>query len=149
MEKTTNAPSKPMQCPACKQFHVETTIETDTFIYGIGLEAVDLTVTIPVRICSDCGRRFTDEVAEYVEHEAVCQHLGVMTPKEISTIRNGYNISQATLSEFMCIDEELLACWENGELIQNAAIDNLLYLLTFPENLERLKTRYANPIILK
>ena len=34
-----------------------------------------------------------------------------------------------------------LARWETGALIQNGANDQLLFLLTFPENFERLRRR--------
>ncbi|RKZ46465.1 MAG: hypothetical protein DRR16_19700 [Candidatus Parabeggiatoa sp. nov. 3] len=64
-----------------------------------------------------------------------------MTPKEIKAMREGYPLSQTELSQITRIDEESLSRWEKGEVIQNGALDNLLYLLTFHENLERLKTR--------
>ena len=50
-------------------------------------------------------------------------------------------MSRAVFSRLTRIGEASLGRWENGLLIQNLAYDHLLYLLTFPENLERLKFR--------
>ncbi|MEK8021065.1 MAG: type II TA system antitoxin MqsA family protein [Candidatus Parabeggiatoa sp.] len=142
--------SEPKQCPVCEEDQVQTSLETNTLTYGVGSDAVELTVTIPVKTCHLCGFRFTDDIAEEIEHEAVCQHLSVMTPKEIKAMRQRYPLSQSELSQITRIDEESLSRWEKGEVIQNAALDNLLYLLKFHENLDRLKTRYAdNPQMFK
>jgi len=131
-----------IQCPVCEQYNVQTSIENDTFTY----DAVELTVSIPVRTCNDCGFRFTDEIAEEVEHEAICQYLGVMIPKEIGAIRK--QLSWTEFSEITSLDEVSLARWENGELIQNPVIDKFLYLLKFPENLERLKIKNADNLVI-
>jgi YgiT-type zinc finger domain-containing protein len=72
-----------IECPTCGGHNVHTTIETETFAYGDGPEAVGLTVRVPVRTCNNCGFQFTDDIAEEVRHEAVCRHLGMMSPKEI------------------------------------------------------------------
>ncbi|KHD09212.1 hypothetical protein PN36_14910 [Candidatus Thiomargarita nelsonii] len=133
-----------IQCPVCEQYNVQTTIENDTFTY----DAVELTASIPVRTCNDCGFRFTDEIAEEVEHEAICQHLGVIIPKEIGAIRKQYQLSWTEFSEITTLDEVSLAHWENGELIQNPVIDKFLYLLKFPENLERLKKKNADNLLI-
>jgi DNA-binding transcriptional regulator YiaG len=103
-----------------------------------------------VMTCNQCGFQFTDEVAEEARHEAVCRHLGVMTPKEIKEIRKSYGMSRAEFSHLTRIGEASLARWENGLLIQSPAYDQLLYLLTFPENLERLKsTRHGERLSLQ
>ena len=76
-----------------------------------------------------------------MRHEAVCRHLGVLTPKEIIAIRKSYGMSRAVFARLTGIGEASLARWENGLLIQSPAYDRFLFLLTFPENLERLKSR--------
>lgn len=130
-----------LDCPMCGGNDVRTTIAVEKFVYGDGPEAVELTAQVPVRTCNACGFQFTDDVAEEARHEVVCRHLGVMTPKEISRIRKAYGMSRAVFSRLTRIGEASLGRWENGLLIQNPAYDHLLYLLTFPENLERLKSR--------
>jgi putative zinc finger/helix-turn-helix YgiT family protein len=130
-----------IECPTCGGHNVHTTIETETFAYGDGPEAVGLTVRVPVRTCNNCGFQFTDDIAEEVRHEAVCRHLGMMSPKEIQRIRKTYGMSRADFARLTRIGEASLARWESGQLIQSPAYDRFLYLLNFPENLERLKSR--------
>jgi putative zinc finger/helix-turn-helix YgiT family protein len=130
-----------IECPICGAHDVRTTIETDTFSYGDGPEAVELTVRVPVRTCNSCGFQFTDDIAEEVRHKAVCRHFGMMSPKEIQRIRKAYGMSRADFARLTRIGEASLARWESGQLIQSAAYDRFLYLLSFPENLERLKSR--------
>ena len=130
-----------IECPACGDHNVRTTIETETFSYGDGPEAVELTARVPVWTCTSCGFQFTDDIAEESRHEAVCRHLGVMSPKEIQRIRKTYGMSRADFARLTRIGEASLARWESGQLIQSLAYDRFLYLLNFPENLERLKSR--------
>jgi len=65
-----------------------------------------------------------------------------MTPAEIVALRNKYRLTRAQFAEKTRIGEASLARWETGELIQNPANDGYMYLLSFPENLERLEGRY-------
>jgi putative zinc finger/helix-turn-helix YgiT family protein len=128
-------------CPMCEDTNVQTTIETETFTYGDGAEAVNLTVSAPVRTCTSCGFQFTDDIAGEIRHEAVCRYLGLMSPREIQRVREAYEMSRAKFARLTRIGEASLARWESGQLIQNPAYDQFLYLLSFPENLERLKSR--------
>ena len=130
-----------IECPTCGDHNVRSTIETETFSYGDGPEAVELTIRVPVRTCNSCGFQFTDDIAEDMRHEAVCRHLGMMSPKEIQRIRKAYGMSRADFARLTRIGEASLARWESGQLIQSPAYDRFLYLLKFPENLERLKSR--------
>jgi len=130
-----------IECPACEGQNVQTTIETETFTYGDGAEAVELTVRVPVRTCTHCGFQFTDDSAEDIRHEAVCHYLGIMSPKEIQMLRKAYDMSRVDFARLTRIGEASLARWESGQLMQNLAYDQFLYLLTFPENVERLKSR--------
>ncbi len=128
-----------LQCAACGSQNVRTTIETETFAYGESTARAELTARIPVRICDACGFHFTDEAADDARHEAICRHLRVMTPQEIATVRKTYGLSRAEFARLTRLGEASLARWEAGLLIQNAAYDRFLYLLTFRENIERLK----------
>ena len=87
------------------------------------------------------GFQFTAYVAEQLRHEAVCHHLGLMTPNEVKNLRQKYTYSQSEFSRVTRIGEASLSRWETGQLTQNAAYDQLLYLLTFSDNLERLRER--------
>lgn len=110
-----------------------------TFTYGLGDDAVDLTVEIPVRTCGSCGFEFLEHEAETRKHEAVCRHLGVLSPKEIRGIRAMHHMSRAEFSRVTGLGEATLNRWENAILIQNTANDRYLRLVASPENMRRLK----------
>jgi putative zinc finger/helix-turn-helix YgiT family protein len=130
-----------VRCPNCESNNVNTTVERETFFYGEGSAATQLTADVPVRTCTNCGFQFTDGEAEEARHDAVCRHLRVLTPKEILELRKRYNMSRAEFAELTRLGEASLARWENGQLIQNAANDQLLFLLTVPSNMELLNRR--------
>jgi putative zinc finger/helix-turn-helix YgiT family protein len=141
--KKTNAEidSVENECPDCGAREVKTRIVKERFEYGNGTKAVTLEASIPYRRCEKCNFEYTDYEAEDVRHEAVCRHLGVMTPAEIVSLRRGYGLSRAQFAEVTRIGEASLARWETAELIQNAANDDYLYLLSFPANLKLLRER--------
>ena len=97
-----------------------------TFTYGLGADAAELTATLPVHVCPSCGLEFLDDEAETLKHEAVCAHLGVLSPNEIRGIRRTHGVSRAAFSKMIGIDEATLARWEEGILIQSAANDRHL-----------------------
>lgn len=129
------------QCPSCDGDHVTTTLEEQRFTYGTGDDAVELKAQVPVHHCTDCDIDFTGSFAETLRHKAICEHLGVMTPDEVAAVRKRYGLSRADFAKITKIGEASLARWETGALIQNAAHDQFLFLLTFPENFERLRRR--------
>ena len=128
-------------CADCGSSNVETYEDDYTFAYGIGESRVKLTARIPIRKCSDCDFSFRDCVADDICHEAVCLHLGVMTPKQIKSLRKSYGLTQADFSKITKLGEATLSRWERGVVIHNEAYDNYLYLLEFPENLDRVCNR--------
>ena len=128
-----------LQCPDCGSGEVETHTVLDKFPYGTGARAIELEAVVPVRVCVKCGFEYTDAEAEDLRHEAVCHHLGRMTPAEIIALRRKYPLTRAQFAEKSSLGEASLARWETGELIQTAANNNLLFLLSFPENLRRLE----------
>lgn len=134
-------PHPPVDCPACGHAHMNERVETQVFTYGRGDIAVQLSARVPVYTCSDCGFAFTDEAAEEARHEAVCRHLGVMTPTEIQSLRRRHGLSRAELARITRIGTASLNRWENGLLTQSPALDQLLYLCLFEENLRLLRSR--------
>ena len=143
MARDQNDESK---CPNCGRRNTRTTMVEDTFTYGEGPNAVNLTTTVPLQTCLDCSFQFLGAAAEDAHHEAICHHLGVMTPSQIQALRRRYQLSRAGFAQLTKLGEASLARWERGELIQNAAYDQLLYLLTFEENLQRLKDRTSDNV---
>jgi DNA-binding transcriptional regulator YiaG len=69
-----------------------------------------------------------------------------MTPAEVRAVRQkAGSLSRAEFARITRLGEATIGRWERGELIQNAANDQLLYLLTFPENVVRLRDRIEKP----
>jgi DNA-binding transcriptional regulator YiaG len=121
-------------------------METDTFAYGVGADATQLSAVVPVRTCADCGMQFTDEEGERLRHEAVCRHLGLLTPSEIRDIRISYGMRRAEFANVTKLGEATLARWESGSTLPNAAYDRYMRLLRVPDNFARLpgaQTRVA------
>lgn len=131
-----------LSCPECGSEKIVTETIDHRFSYGQENSAVELSARIPVRRCEECGSEFFDYEAEDLMHEAVCRHLHVMTPSEVRSIRQQHgNLSRAEFARVTRLGEATIGRWERGALIQNAAYDQLLYLLTFTENLIRLQKR--------
>ena len=110
-----------------------------TFTYGLGAAAVELTVDLPIHVCPACGLEYLDDEAETLKHEAVCAHLGVLSPNEIREIRRMHGMSRAAFSKATGLGEATLNRWENGILIQSAANDRYLRLLKDANNMRLLK----------
>ena len=135
-----------LRCPACGGDKVVTETIEHRFPYGEGNSAVELLSRVPLRKCQDCGEEYLDSEAEDLMHEAVCLHFGVMNPQEVRDLRRRCGgLSRAEFARITRLGEATIGRWERGELIQNAAYDQLLYLLTYPENLIRLRERLDNP----
>ena len=128
-------------CNICGDSAITLSLEKESFVYGSGQESVTLSVDVPVHHCAKCKNSFTEEDASDIRHNAVCKHLGIYTPNEIRTLREKYHLSQSEFSEITKIGKASLARWEGGVLIQNLSNDNLLYLLSFPDNLAKLKNK--------
>lgn len=134
-------------CFNCGSSDVEKALQRQVFQYGNGDNAVELTAEVPVFTCKNCAYQFASAEADDARHEAVCRHLGVLPPREIISIREYAGLSQAQFAKCSRIGIASLKRWETGVVIQNAANDELIYLMTFPENIERLKQRnHLEPI---
>lgn len=141
MEKKIEAATEGMHCGRCESKKIETTFEDYAFEYGAGENQIELTASVPVRKCQACGYQFLDEKTDDIQHEAVCKHLGVMTPAQVISLRGLYGLNRAQFAKTTKLGEATLARWEKSLLIQNAAYDNYLYLLGWKENLERIRSR--------
>lgn len=133
--------SKRMHCGRCESTNIETAFKDYCFEYGTGENQIELTALVPVRKCVSCGYEFLDEEADDIQHEAVCKHIGVMTPAQVSALRGLYRLNRTQFAKITKLGEATLARWEKGVLVQNAAYDNYLYLLGWTENLKRVRSR--------
>lgn len=136
--------SKPsLSCPACGKQAVYERWSDESFEYGVGDHSVALNVRIPLCHCRDCDLEFTDYRAEELRHAAVCRHLKLLTPTEIVAIRERHRMSQQAFADVSRFGRASVARWESGSIFQNASADNLLYLLCFTDNIDRLKQRFT------
>jgi putative zinc finger/helix-turn-helix YgiT family protein len=131
--------SAPRDCDACGAHETATCrFETQSFEYGEGSGKVTLTARVPVWTCSRCGIATTDGDAEDARHDAVCCHLGVLTPGEVRAIREKYGLTQAEFARRTRIGEATIKRWETGVFVQSPANDQYLRLLRDPEVFAKL-----------
>ena len=128
-----------ISCPLCGTDEVTTSWKRHVFEYGSGESAVELSVNVPVRSCASCELEFLDEPAERAKHEAVCKHLGVLSPAEIRQIREDHGMSRASFAQATGLGEASLNRWENGLNIQTHANDRYLRLLKHPGIMRQLQ----------
>lgn len=126
-------------CPLCDREGVITSWKDHTFSYGSGESEVELTVSVPVRRCDACEFEYLDESAERLKHDAVCGHLGVLSPIEIRLIREDHGMTRARFAQVTGLGEASLNRWENGLTIQTQANDRYLRLLARPEIMRQLE----------
>ena len=127
------------RCPECESTLIETKIQSDTFLYGIEPESVQITATIPVNKCRDCGFEWLDHLAEVAKHDAVCRHLGLLTPTDITAIREKHGLSKIKFADLTRIGIATISRWERGILLQSPGYDNFLRLLSHSDNVIRLR----------
>jgi DNA-binding transcriptional regulator YiaG len=91
-----------------------------------------------------CGFEFLDQESERIKLEAICKHLGVLSPSGIQRIRERYGMTQAKFAEVTGLGTATLVRWENGAMNHTRAYDRYIRLLENPEIMEQLK-RLAEP----
>ena len=134
-----------LSCPLCESNEITTTIHEHKFQFGTGEESVDLTVNAAVRYCAACDLEYLDDETERLKHEAVCHHLGVLTPGEVRHIREMNHMSRSKFAQLTGLGEATLNRWENGLNVQTLAYDRYLRLLYRPgalQILEQIVTSY-------
>lgn len=126
------------RCPICDG-PAETLWCLHEFTYGVGDDAVELSADLPYGRCVACDFEFLDHDGERCKHEAVCRHLGVLSPWEIKDIRLRAKMSRAQFARLSGLGEATLARWEKGLITQNHGNDRYLRLLAQPGGLDRLR----------
>jgi putative zinc finger/helix-turn-helix YgiT family protein len=135
-----NATTPPPECPDCESSEFTVRERRETFHYGKGDSAVDVSCLVPTYVCSVCGCEWTGPEAEDVRHDAICHYIRRLTPHEILRIRDESHLSQAEFSRITGFGEASLSRWETGNQIQNVACDRLLRLIKADyRNLELLR----------
>lgn len=124
-----------MRCEMCESNAVTIRNHEEKFVYGSGEDQVLLSAVVPVYECGECGEMYTGHEAEGLRHEAVCIHLGRLTPREIKMIRESYNLTQEKFALVSGFGVASIKRWELGNQIQGESANNLLLLLRMPRNL--------------
>ena len=120
-----------LQCPDCDGTF-ERQWEDTNIPYGAGQDAADIPVRLPLYTCVGCGLQTLDEEGHRLEHEAVCRHLGILSPREIKSIRESHGMTRDEFAEMTGIGESSLGRWERALNMQSLAYDKLLRLLQRP-----------------
>lgn len=145
-ERNVSLVKDSLTCPLCGNVEITTTNQPHSFNYGTGEMKVQLTVDAHVRRCSSCDFEYLDHVTENLKQEAICQYLGVLSPKEIRRIREKCGMSRPKFAHVTGLGEASLNRWENGLNIQSLAYDRYLRLLAIPDTMRTLK-QVVNDII--
>ena len=132
-----------MTCAACGGINLRQRIENHEFEYGTGEDVATLNVDVVVFSCRDCEFEFMGPSAEAARHDAVCRHLGIMTPAEVKNVRVRHGLSRQAFASITRLGEASIARWEAGSHFPNRAYDSFLYLLCYEDNFQRLENRHA------
>ncbi|WP_171237401.1 type II TA system antitoxin MqsA family protein [Ruegeria sp. HKCCA5763] len=130
MDNALNGPAIPTQvCEICGAEGAAISMVDHEFDYRAGDRLVTLNVRVPVVECASCDDGYFAEGAEAIKHEAVCNYLGRLTPKEILGLREQLGMSQAQFARHTGIGVASIKRWETGIVIQGQAFDNQLRAL--------------------
>lgn len=124
-------------CPNCDG-KLEARWQETSFTFGAEEESATIYVALPIHTCAKCGFQTLDENAERLRHEAVCQHLHVLSPREIKAIRDRRGLSRPEFSKLTGIGEASLGRWERGAGVQSLAYDRYLRLIDTTDGISKL-----------
>lgn len=116
-------------CAECGEQRARRSTEVQSFLYGERGKEVTLSARVPVWTCEACGAAYTDGEGEDARHEAVCRHLGLLSPLEIRNLRSKHSLTQAELAQLTGFGEASIKRWEAGTILQNVSSDKFLRLL--------------------
>lgn len=134
--------SETNSCPFCGiNEQVNTGTRSVVYPYGTGEDEVKLPVTILVYQCRVCNSEWVTSESESLYHVAVCEYLKVLAPHRITKCRQNANLTYSEFAALCTMGVEELKEYEKGMRIQSGWQDVVLYLLSFPENIERLQKR--------
>lgn len=126
MKSFTPYPISTVACVFCGAEAAVHSREAQTFGYVDKGREVELTALIPVLTCSSCNESYAAEGAEEAHNNAVCEHLGRLTPAQIKTLRKERGLTQAELANLLDAGIASIKRWESGTVIQNASMDRQL-----------------------
>lgn len=126
-----------IECPDCDS-PMTNGWRNHTFPCRVGEDSVNLSVNVPMHFCSSCNLSLIGEDGERLKHEAVCRHLGLLTPTEIRAIRHRRHLTRQEFASVTGLGAASLGRWERGAGFQSQANDRYLRLLDESEVFSRL-----------
>lgn len=140
IESIDQGRARSLECPECGSDRVRTEWMDDRFSFTAEGQTKELSCKVPLRICGNCESQYLDDEAETIQDDTARRHLGLLTTGEVRQIRERYG-TQTGFGALSGIGVASLSRWETGASFQTKAFDNLMFLLRFPENAERLRER--------
>jgi putative zinc finger/helix-turn-helix YgiT family protein len=129
-----------MYCDSCgddRQFAREQRDQT------IHVRGEDVTVSVSVLVCPECGDVQPDPVGEdplrLAYNEYRCQH-GLLAPQRIRDIREQYGLSHEAFAALLGMSPATLYRYEGGAL-QDELQDSMIFACENPATMERLVNR--------
>lgn len=111
------------RCIMCDDGEATRTFVVQEFEYGTGGNAVTLHARVPVWSCPTCELEYVDAEGERAQHDAVCRHLGRLTPAQIKVIRLAAQLTQKQFADKLQCGIASLKRWEAGAIVQGRAAD--------------------------
>jgi putative zinc finger/helix-turn-helix YgiT family protein len=141
LEAETRGATVDVECPSCESNDVVLKYENQKFDYNNGA-LVSLSVTVPVNFCQnpECREAFLGEQAMKIRHDAICTHLGLLTPSTIQEIRMRKATTVEAFASITGIGIATIRRWESGSIFQSKSQDNFLRLLAREDNFAFLST---------
>ena len=101
------------ECPICEK-SMKREWHSYEFSYGLDSNATEIRVSAPSFTCDECDLHFSTPEGEELKHEAVCTYFGVLSPREIRSIREFNGLSREQFARITGLGKGSLARWERG-----------------------------------
>jgi DNA-binding transcriptional regulator YiaG len=83
-------------------------------------------ILLPVWSCEKCGMSYLGEEAELLQHDAICEALGRLRPRDIVAIRKAAGLNQPDFAAELEVGVASLKRWESAATIQDKRNDRLI-----------------------
>ena len=118
------------RCPICGEGVLEKTVLEENFEYkGQSLTVPDYIVYNCPNCDEDIVDKNTSRDTEKIIRDFHRKTDGLLTSKEIRKIRKSFGFTQVAMGELLGGGEKSFARYENGQITQSKAMDNLLRVL--------------------
>ena len=140
-----------MLCPVCETGQIKTCRQNLAFKYK-GEETVLTDQNIFK--CPECSETFIPPDKERSIDKYLTDQRrkidGLLTSDEIKAIRKQYGITQTAFAKILRVASKTFARYENGQVAQSYAMDNLLRILRkFPDAISAVNSSIENNSIRK